>query len=940
MRRWMKMAMLAALVCSAVTCSDDTSPVATTESATAPRTLAPVNAGDALTLPAHRHLVRVASGGRARWLLALEQDGGGGRYLGFYRSDDEARSWRYVAPIANLMRERADLVPVGMDVALVRSWEGPFLNSAVGRGVYFQWWRYDAAADNWTPTPAVTVFAPSAPSTGFYRAELARDSFGRLWVQAWRLNADGTNTALVSVSSDGGATFVPQPALATTTARGGGRFISLGNKLMMLWDQHSGVGTAQLRLRNDADPLAQWSPAQTAFGGGIYHGAALSAVADGRGGLHLVYKDKSFVLWYRHFDGAAFGAATLIENQGNWELQPAVSRVGDDLVLFYNRVINTNTNDEVRVRTFHAGVWSAPAVLDASVSFKGYPGTAEELPPTTASVPCFFSVTANAGVGGEEVEYSAPHAVAGAADLGVPDLAVPADLATPRDLSTTPPRDFATSGAPAPVLTHHNDPGRTGAQLGETRLTPSTVHGGSFGKLFTRAVDGQIYAQPLYAPGVAVAGAGTHDVVYVATENDSVYAFDAADPAASAPLWHVSLGTPPTANQVSSGNISPVVGITGTPVIDLASSTLYVAAKTTANGQFFYKLHALDIRSGAELHGGPVTIAGSVAGSGYDNVGGKVTFNALRELQRPALLLQNGVVYVAFGSHDDVDPYHGWVFAYDAQTLAQLGLYNDTPDGNEGGIWMSGGGPAGDGSGVYFMVGNGTFTTDGRNLGDSIVRLGRTAGVVDWFTPFDEAALSAQDLDLGSSSVVLIPGTNLLVGGGKQGVMYVVNRSAMGHFRSTDNGQIVQSFTGSKGFIFDPPVYWNGRLYVSGAGDRLRSYAFDGQKFNPTAVSTTTFAIPWKGGSIAISANGQTAGTGILWLVSPLSTPSQNIPVPGVMRAFDAGDLTHELWNSKMVTSDDLGSYTKFCPPMIANGRVYATTTSGAGALVVYGLLH
>lgn len=907
----------------------------------------PVTEGTALTLPAQRHLVRLQDGAApARWLLAIQQRGAGGHGLGFFRSDDEAASWRYFAPIQNSSGERfhADLVPVGMDVALVYSFEGPVLTGSVTHDVWFQWWRYRAGTDDWAPSPPVRVFDSVSSSTAWYRAELARDSQGRLWVQAWQLNPNGTSNAFVSVSTDGGASFSAQPALALTAVRGGGRIISLGTRLLFLWDQQNGAGTAQMRVRDDSAPIASWSAQQGAFSSGIYHGAALSAVADGKGGLHLVYKDKSSVLWYRAFDGTRFGPAQLVEDHGNWELQPAITAVGDDLDIFYNRVIAVGTNDEMRVRTLHAGVLGPPRVLDGSASYKAYPGAAERLPPTIPSVPCFVShsVSHNAWKDGVEDLYLLPTGAAPPSDMGVADLSSRAvdlaapDLATPvvdlgrPDLASPPPPPAGSA-----VLTQHNDPARTGAQLDEKILTPSTVATGRFGKLYTRAVDGQIYGQPLFVPGVSIAGAGVRDVVYVATEHDTIYAFDADNPAAGQPLWQVHVGTPLTSQELGCANISPEVGITSTPVIDLSRHTLYVVAKTKVNGLARHELHALDLSSGAELDGGPAIIAGSVAGHGYDNAGGTITFSSHQHLQRPALLLQNGVIYIAFSSHCDYDPYHGWVFAYDAATLARVSVYNDTPDGSRGGIWMSGEGPSGDSNDVYMITGNGTFNPNGRDRGDSFVKLGSNLNPLDWFTPYNQAALAQTDQDLGSGGALLLPGTHLLVGGGKGGTLYLLDRNALGHFRATDNGQIVQSFTGSSGAILNSPVYWNGRLFLSAAFDHIRTFSFNGSTFNPTSTSHSNVTILWSGAALSVSANG--AGGGILWAASSLSVSAQDVPVPGVLRAFDATDLSRELWNSKLVPADDLGDYTKFCAPTIANGRVYLPTTSGKGALVVYG---
>ncbi len=504
-------------------------------------------------------------------------------------------------------------------------------------------------------------------------------------------------------------------------------------------------------------------------------------------------------------------------------------------------------------------------------------------------------------------------------------LALGATLACASCSETAEPgRAQAAVTSPSPVLTQHNDIARTGAKLDETQLSPQTVKPGAFGKLFARDVDGQLYAQPLWMPNVDVAGA-VRNVVYVATEHNSVYAFDADDPAASAPLWHINAGTPPTSNALSCGNVSPEVGITSTPVIEPATSTLYFVAKSTAAGQYFHRLHAVDVRSGEERPGSPVTISASVGG---------VVFDAFDQLQRPGLLLVGGVVYLAFGSHCDNGSYHGWVLGYDAATLQQTAAYDTTPDGVAGAIWSSGQGPASDGSHLFVMTGNGSFTADGRNLSDSFIELGLHLDVADWFTPFNQDVLDAQDLDLGSTGPLLLPGTNLVAGVGKEGTLYVLDRGNMGHFDAGGDSQIVQSFSVTS-FPFGSPVFWNGRLYLASSKDPVRAYAFDGQRFAPTAVAVSSATAPWTGGMLSISANGNQAGSGIVWELSSLSQNAFGTPVPGVLRALDARSLA-ELWNSAADPADDLGTYNKFTPPTVANGHVYAATSSGK--LQVYGL--
>jgi hypothetical protein len=392
--------------------------------------LAPIGGGNALTLPAQRHVVRLSPSGTPHWLLAVQQDGADNHGLGFFRSDDDGRSFNYYKPIQNDASERdtADLLAVGNDLAVVYSFEGPTLTGSPRHDVVFQWWRY--ASGEWSPEPAVVVFDATTSTTAYYRAEIARDSLGRLWVQAFFRNSDGSAIARIAVSTDGGATFQIQPDLGTFPTVGGGRLLSLGTRLVFVWDGEDATSPARFRTRDDSAPLSTWSPPTLAFNEGIYHGAALSAVADGGGGMHFVYKDKNAVLWYRKFDGSAFGAAQQIESQGQWELQPATTLVGSDLWIFYNRVIVTSMDDELRIRRLSADVLQAPAVIDSSVSFKGYPAAVDVLPAGTASLPGFWGVTPTANDAGQLQLYSV--AIGGGP---TPDLSVGLDMASPADLS-------------------------------------------------------------------------------------------------------------------------------------------------------------------------------------------------------------------------------------------------------------------------------------------------------------------------------------------------------------------------------------------------------------------------------------------------------------------------------------------------------------------------
>jgi hypothetical protein len=515
---------------------------------------------------------------------------------------------------------------------------------------------------------------------------------------------------------------------------------------------------------------------------------------------------------------------------------------------------------------------------------------------------------------------------------------------------------------PVAVVTRSNDLGRTGANLNEVVLSTANVSAAQFGKLFSRAVDGHIYTQPLYVPGVNVPGKGVHNVVYVATQHNTVYAFDADDPAASAPLWQVSLGTSvplPNADFGPPGfaNIEVEVGIVGTPVIDSSSGTLYVVALTrepvpaTCPCAYVHRLHALDLYTGAEKLGGPVVISGSALRlAGGQTV--QVTFDSKQHLQRPGLLLSQGRVYAAFGSYGDWQPYHGWIFGHDASTLQPVSIFNTTPTGAQGSIWQGGQGLAADVSGsIYAATANGTFDLNlgGPNYGDSILKLspvpaaGGVLPVADWFTPFNQADMDNNDMDMGSAGPVLIPGTSLVLAGAKTGELFLVDSAGMGHYNGPSGPDlIVQRFYVANGSLFGSPVYWNspsgGRVYVWGSKDGLKEFSFDGTRFQttPVAVRSTSLGGIHPGGILALSASGSTAGSGILWASNP-TTDASSQTVPGVLRAYDAANVGVELWNSEQNSAHDrVGNFAKFTPPTVADGKVFLATFSGE--LQVYGL--
>lgn len=501
------------------------------------------------------------------------------------------------------------------------------------------------------------------------------------------------------------------------------------------------------------------------------------------------------------------------------------------------------------------------------------------------------------------------------------------------------------------VTTYHNDLNRTGANLNENILNTSNVLVNSFGKLFSRTVDGQIYAQPLYVPHLQIpANHGQHNVVYVATEHNSVYAFDADNSAAGIPLWHVNLG--PSLLSDATQDVVPEVGITGTPVIDLRGEALYVVAKTWESGNATFRLHALDLKTGSEKFLGPVKIQGSVPGRGDGSNNGILAFDPFMQHQRPGLLLLNGNVYVAFGGHVDTPPYHGWLFAYTAETLKPVSILCVSPNGYGSGVWQGGVGPAADANGsIYFQTGNGSMDaiTGGSDFGDSLVKVSTTSGlaIVDYFTPSNQFALDAHDIDFGSSGPLLIPGTSFGVTGGKDGKLFLFDTKKLGGFHSAD--QVIQEWqatysllSAGAGGIFGGSVYYNQALYVWGARDSLKSFSFDGSTFNTTPTSQSAVTIPYAYSnepSMSVSANHTAPGTGILWAAHPTEGDANwNDHTPGILRAFDASDLTKELWNSNQnMARDSSGSWAKWAPPTIANGKVYLATFDNI--LNVYGLL-
>ncbi len=511
------------------------------------------------------------------------------------------------------------------------------------------------------------------------------------------------------------------------------------------------------------------------------------------------------------------------------------------------------------------------------------------------------------------------------------------------------------------VLTYHNDLARTGANLAETTLAPSNVNSTQFGKLFSYPVDGQVYAQPLFVSDVQLPDGSVHNIVYVATEHDSVYAVDADDPTVGL-IWQQTFINPKAgittvpAQDTGTDDITPEIGITGTPVIDRDSQTLYVVAKAKeirgrGVAHYVQRLHALDLATGAEKFGGPALIADTkfdgtnykyhvgpvVAGTGDGSVRGRVHFNALREHQRSALTLVNGVVYVGWASHGDNGPYHGWLIGYDASTLAPVTVFNTTANGSEAGIWMSGEAPAVDDAGnLYLATGNGTFDPSSSAYGDSVLKLSTDGGlaVADSFTPWNQDTLSRNDTDLGSGGVLLLPpqpGDHplTLIQAGKGGSIYQLDQTDLGGYQRcgpTCDDVVAATPARTVGPALDTPALFNDLIYYVGLGDTMKAFQLSDGVLLPNAVSRSTTTYGFRGATPSVSANGTTHG--IVWAVR-LS--------PSTLFAYDATNLSRILYNSDQVSSrDSLGTAIKFSVPTVTDGHVYVGTDNN---LVVYGLL-
>jgi hypothetical protein len=536
------------------------------------------------------------------------------------------------------------------------------------------------------------------------------------------------------------------------------------------------------------------------------------------------------------------------------------------------------------------------------------------------------------------------------------------------------------AGTGVDIPTWHADTNRSGLNAKETSLTTANVAPMSFGKLFSYAVDGYVYGEPLLMSHITVNGAA-HNVIYVATEHDSVYAFDADNYGTGAPLWQKSLlqtvgGV--TETPITDGPIQPYQGVTSTPVIDPSTNTIYVVSEQTLSGNSTFRLNALDITTGAQKFGGPITIQASVAGTNSDSVNGVVSLTTSC-IQRAALLLANGNVYMGFGSC-----HSGWLLAYDASTLAQKGVFNASPnlDGegqyaSAGGVWMGSGGPVVDSAGnIYITTGNGPW--DGKTAySDSILKFNATLTLQDYFTPDDYAFMDCDDGDLAAGGLILIPGTTEVVAGGKTGMMYMANTTNLGHESANDAGITQELFWGAGGLttaysapctdtvggvsgtaminsyeIFGTPAYFNGSLYLgvtptsANVPAGVRQFTYSGGILTPGAVTAPNVQQGTRGTTPFISADG--TSNGILWMIDtgfPLQNTSSSGTTAATLRAYDATNLNNELYNSSTHSADVPGYGIKFSSPVVGNGKVYISTghdlttvPNPQGEIDVYGL--
>ena len=520
---------------------------------------------------------------------------------------------------------------------------------------------------------------------------------------------------------------------------------------------------------------------------------------------------------------------------------------------------------------------------------------------------------------------------------------------SPAAMTPPPPPPPPPPSVGTDVLTYKNDLSRSGQNLTETSLTPANVTSSSFGLLRNLPVDGKVDAQPLYVSKLSISGSA-HNTVFAATEHDTVYAFDADT---GSVLWQVSLlGTGESLSDARGCNqVIPEIGVTSTPVIDRgagAHGILFVVAMSKdASSNYHQRLHALDLATGAELLNGPVEIAATYPAAG----GGSTTFSPGQYEERAALLLLNGTVYTSWTSHCDITPYYGWIIAYSESTLSRTAVLNVAPNSGGSGpaIWMSGGGPAADAAGnIYLLTANGVFETTldangfpgAQDYGNSFLKISTAGGslaVADYFTMFNEVAESNADQDLGSGGEMLLPDLtdststvrHLVIGAGKDGNIYLVNRDSMGKFNASSNNQIWQEVSGAlPSGIWSTPAYFNKTVYYADSGATLKAFAISNAKLVSPPGSQTATQFPSPGTAPSVSANGN--ANGIVW-----AHENSN---PAVLHAYDAANLATELYNSNQAAGnrDQFGAGNKFITPTVADGKVFVGTTAG---VAVFGLL-
>ncbi len=628
-----------------------------------------------------------------------------------------------------------------------------------------------------------------------------------------------------------------------------------------------------------------------------------------------------------------------------------VSVIGDNASTF--AVVVTNSVGAATSNAATLTVTAAPAPTAPSITMQpanisvaaGATATFSVTAAGTAPLTYHWKKGAAAIAGATAATYTTPATVIGD---NASSFSVVVTNAAGTATSNAATLTVTTAAAGTDVLTYKNDLNRSGQNLTESILNLTNVNSATFGLLRTLAADGKVDAQPLYVSKLNVAGA-THNLVFVATEHDTVYAFD---PDTGAKLWQRSLlGAGETLSDTHGcGQVIPEIGITSTPVIDRnagAHGTIFIVAMSKdSSSNYHQRLHALDLTTGAELLGGPTEIAATVPTSGS----GTTMFEPGQYEERAALLLANGLIYTSWTSHCDVAPYTGWVISYSPGTLARTGMLNLAPNSGRGpAIWMSGGGPAADAAGnVYLLTANGAFETtmdangfpSRRDYGNSFVKISTTGGtmsVADYFTMFNEVAESNADLDLGSGGAMLLPDLkdstdtlrHLVVGAGKDGNIYLVNRDSMGKFNAANNSQIWQQLAAAlPGGIWSTPAYFNGTVYYGAVSSHLKAFAIVNAKLVATPQSQSTAQFAYPGSAPSVSANG--TANAIVWAHENAN--------PAVLHAYDAANLAHEVYNINQAAAgrDHFGTGNKYITPTVADGKVFVGTTNGVG---IFGLL-